>query len=109
MKKKPNETESFNFERESVDDCFPLKTTNSRKSMAPVYAYLIIKEKTDEKHHLSQTALRKALAESPINIVLDRKSISRIVYTLADSGIGVAASKKAGVWYNGNVWYNLDY
>lgn len=87
--------------------CKP-RTTNSRKSMAPVYTYLIVKDQTDCDHHMSQKELAEKLAASPINIVVDRRTISRMVYSLADSGVGIKALPGKGVWYDGDVWYDKE-
>jgi len=97
---------------EEIDDAtliemYKIRETNSRKSMAATYAYLILQEQTNKDCHMTQKELAKKLEASPINITLDRKAISRIVYTLADAGIGICALPKEGVWYDSDsVWYN---
>ena len=93
---------------EEFEKLFAERATNSRKSIASTYAYLIIRAETSEAHHMTQAELMKKLAKSPIEIKLDRKAISRMVYTLADAGLGIKASPKEGIWYDGRGWNSQD-
>ena len=81
-----------------LDELFRPKHTNSRKSLAPLFVYLILKEQTDARHHLRQQDILKKLEEYPYEIFVERKTLSRIVHNLADSQLHIKVDK-TGVWY----------
>ncbi len=88
---------------DELDDFFRPRKTNNRKSMAPLFVYLILKEKTDVKKHLRQQDILNELKEYPYEIVIERKALSRIIHNLMDSQLAVR-SDKTGVWVEqGNV------
>ena len=72
---------------------------NTRKSMAPLFVYLVLKERTSEGHPMKQQEILNALADSPYEIVLERKALGRILHNLADSGLGVRTDAKLGSWF----------
>ena len=69
----------------------PLKQ-NSRKSLAPLFVYLILVNYSGPERHISQKGL--------INILERRYEITmgRIIHGLADSGLGIFFSKRDGCW-----------
>ena len=81
-----------------LDELFRPKHTNSRKSLAPLFVYLILKEQTDAGHHLRQQDILKKLEEYPYEIFVERKTLSRIVHNLADSQLHIKVDK-TGVWF----------
>lgn len=83
---------------EELDALYSVKRTNSRKSMAPLFVFLILQKKTDSKHPMRQQDILKALASYPYEVSIERKALSRIVHNLVDSQVSVHADKN-GVWY----------
>ena len=76
----------------------PLKQ-NSRKSLAPVFVYLILVNYSGPDHHISQKGLINLL-ERRYEITIERKALGRIIHGLADSGLGIFFSKRDGCWYD---------
>ena len=74
------------------------KKTNSSKYLMPVYVLKILKDSTDNKHHMRQTELLEELKDR--GIYVERKALNRAVHTLAaDPQIPVNQDAKTGVWY----------
>lgn len=81
------------------DDAFRPQRMNSRKSLAPLFVYLILKEHSDAEHHLKQQEILSHLRKYPYEIELERKALSRIVHNLADSQLKICTDAKEGSWY----------
>lgn len=81
------------------DDAFRPQKMNSRKSLAPLFVYLILKEHSDAEHHLKQQEILSHLRKYPYEIELERKALSRIVHNLADSQLKICTDAKEGSWY----------
>ncbi len=81
------------------DDAFRPQKMNSRKSLAPLFVYLILKEHSDAGHHLRQQEILQYLREYPYEIELERKALSRIIHNLADSQLQICTDAKDGSWY----------
>ena len=71
------------------DELYSLKKVNKRKSLAPLFIYLILKEESSEEKHLSQEDIADRLRRMPYEIELERKAIGRIIHNLVDSGLGI--------------------
>ena len=85
---------------EVYDKLYSLKKTNGRKSLAPLFIYLILTEESSSDRHLSLSDIGKSLSEMPYEIELERKAIGRIVHNLADSGLGIFSMRGYGTWYD---------
>lgn len=83
---------------DELDELFKPRKTNNRKSMAPLFVYLILKEKTNVKKHFRQQEILEELKKYPYEISIERKALSRIVHNLMDSQLSVM-SDKTGVWF----------
>ena len=81
------------------DDAFRPQRMNSRKSLAPLFVYLILKEHSDAEHHLKQQEILTHLCKYPYEIELERKALSRIIHNLADSQLKICTDAKEGSWY----------
>ena len=81
------------------DDAFRPQKMNSRKSLAPLFVYLILKEHSDAEHHLKQQEILSHLRKYPYEIELERKALSRIIHNLADSQLKICTDAKEGSWY----------
>ena len=85
---------------EEFDEKYRLKKCNSRKSMAALFVYRIIKaETTPTGKHLFQNEILNLLEERE-EITLERKALSRILHTLQNSDLGICSSPRKGVWYD---------
>ena len=84
-------------EEELDEFCRPQKS-NTRKSMAPLFVYEILKSKTNSKTHLRHRDILKELGKYPYEITLERKALSRIIHNLIDDAQYAVFSDKTGVW-----------
>lgn len=75
------------------------KKKNSRKSLVPLYVYLILKEQSDSSRPLKQVDLIRILKEYPYEISMERKALGRIIHNLEDSEIGIYTEPHKGCWY----------
>ena len=90
---------------EEIDELYRPIKSNSRKSLASLFIYLILKEHTDEDHHYTIEEVRQRLAED-YELDIDRKTISRYVHGLANEDrtyIWDSKNKRDGVWYSEKV------
>ncbi len=85
---------------EEIDNCYRPKKTNSRKSLAPLFVYLILKEHSNRSHHLRQHDILKYLAQYPYEITIERKALGRILHNLTDSQLGICSDPQSGTWYD---------
>ena len=83
---------------EELDDYYRPQKTNTRKSLAPLFIYEILKKHSDTNKHLRQNEIIKKLAEYPYEISLERKALSRIIHNLTDSPNYAVFQDKTGVW-----------
>lgn len=86
---------------EELDALSRPKKANTRKSMAPLFVYLILAEHSDSEHPLTQQQILSYLADDPYEVVLERKALSRIIHNLKDSQVGVYTDKHRGTWHMG--------
>ncbi len=82
------------------DELYSYKKVNNRKSLAPLFIYLILKEESSSEKHLSQNDIAERLRKIPYEITLERKAIGRIIHNLADSQLGIYSLKGYGTWYD---------
>lgn len=77
-------------------------SVNTRKSMASLFVYLILKEHSSNDHPMKQQDILDALAARPYEIVLERKALGRTLHNLADSNLGIYTDRRRGAWYMGD-------
>ena len=82
---------------DELDDLFRPQKTNSRKSMAPLFVYLILKEHSNSQKQLRQQEILTMLEEYPYEVKLERKALCRILHNIVDSQLSVF-SDKTGTW-----------
>ena len=75
----------------------PLKQ-NKRKTMAPLFVYLILKEHSSSARHLRQNEILEYLRSMPYEITIERKALSRTIHNLVDSQLCVHTDTKTGTW-----------
>ena len=83
---------------DELDEYYRPKKSNSRKSMAPLYIYHILKEHSSADCHLRQQDILNLLREPPYELCLERKALSRILHNLLDDGQWFLYKDKSGVW-----------
>ena len=83
---------------EEIDELYRPRKTNSRKTLAVLYVYKILKEETSSKRHLMQNEILKKLEEK-YEIVIERKALGRILNQLADEDLNIVTSLKHGFWF----------
>lgn len=85
---------------EEIDELYRPQQTNSRKSLAPLFVYLILQQRSTPEHPLRQQEILKLLQHGPYEINIERKSLSRHVHALTDCGLGIYSDSDIGVWYD---------
>ncbi len=89
------------LEEDGVDTgLYDRKAMNSRKNMATLFVYLILRRYSSPQRHLTQKAILDLLAHKPFEITMERKALSRAIHTLEDSELGIRSWRNDGVWYD---------
>ena len=91
---------TFGLTEEEEDELYRPKKSNIPKSLTPLFVYMILKEKTTPHTPMHQRELIEILSQYPYEIAIQRKAISRILHTLADSGFGIYTDAVLGSWYD---------
>ena len=73
--------------------------SNSKKSLASLYIYLMLREKSSEPHPFDAGSILTRLEEEH-GIVMEKQAVVRAVKLLADSDIHVFYRAKKGAWYD---------
>lgn len=85
---------------EEIDELYRPKRANSRKSMASLFIYLILKEHTNEGNPYRISDIQSRL-ETDYEISIERKAVSRYLQCLADEEkANIWVSSKHGYWYS---------
>ena len=95
---KDNFIDTANMTDEQVDRLFAEKKTNSLKSLAPLFVYLILQEHSDKHRHLTHRQIRDYLAEYPYEIDLERKALGRCIHLLTAIDRGIYSDPRYGTW-----------
>ena len=86
---------------EELDALSRPRNANSRKSMVPLFVYLILKQHSDSEHPLKQQEIISYLADDPYEVMIERKALSRVLHNLRDSQLGIYTDMHRGAWYMG--------
>ena len=89
-----------NLTDEELDEFYRPRKQNTRRTLAPLFVYFILKEHSNPGHRLSQGEIIDLLAEDPYEIQIERKALGRVLHLLADSGLGVVSNPRYGAWYD---------
>ncbi len=84
---------------DELDELYRPRKMNSRKALAPLFLFQILKDSTSPEKHLSQQELIERMQEYPYELTLERKSVGRSLHLLADSGLGIRCTRQ-GAWYD---------
>ncbi len=90
----------FELSDDELDSFHRPSKTNSRKSMAPLFVYLILQDNSSPDRPLSQKDILKMLSAYPYEVYIERKALSRIIHNLRDSQVGVHSDPHIGTWYD---------
>ena len=94
------EAEDRDEDGHAEDRRFRPKKINSRKSLAPLFVYLILKNNSSPHNPLKQKDILELLRAAPYEVDLERKALSRILHNLEDSQLHVHSENNVGVWYD---------
>ena len=89
-----------NLTDEEIDEFYRPQKMNSRKSLAPLFVYLILQQNSNFNHPLSQKEILAYLESNPYEITIERKALSRIIHNLCDSDLHIQSEPKIGTWCN---------
>ena len=98
MKKDIRKVDTSRMTDEEIDEFYRPQKSNNRKSLAPLYVYIILTQHSSPERHLSQQEIIDRLRDD-YEIELERKAVSRIIHTLSGEGIGIKNISKEGAWY----------
>ena len=93
-----------NMTDEERDEYYRPKKKNSRKTLLPLFIYLILQRYTDDDHPMSQQQLLERLAAHPYELTVERKALSRALHTMEEDGVGIVTDGKNGAWYGTRPW-----
>ena len=103
--------EEIDFENltdEELDEFYRPRKQNTRRTLAPLFVYFILKEHSNPGHRHSQGEIIDLLVEDPYEIQIERKALGRVLHLLADSGLGVVSNPRYGAWYDSEqVWSKI--
>lgn len=83
---------------EEIDAFYRPKKKNNRKSLLPLFVYLILEKFSSEDRPLHQQEIIDILAERPYEITIERKALGRVIHSLADSDLGIKSDARRGTW-----------
>lgn len=84
----------------TLDQLYKRQKTNTRKSMAPLFIYLVLKEYSSPQKPLKQQEIINILKKYPYEIFIERKAVSRIIHNLVDSDLNIYSNAKIGTWFD---------
>lgn len=85
---------------DALDALYQQKKTNNRKTLAPLFVYLILRQNSSKEHPLTQQQILDELEKFPYEIRLERKALSRVIHLLCDSQVNVHSLRGFGTWYS---------
>ena len=85
---------------EELDELYKHRMSNKRKTMAPLYIYLVLKEHTDWDNHLHVSDIILLLEEEH-KIIVKRGAVERTLNSLIDDDVNIWGGKRGdGYWYS---------
>ena len=84
---------------DEIDELYRPQKANSRKSMTPLFVYLILKKHTDWDRHFTQNEILEKL-EKEYELKIERKALSRVLHQLSDEDVRIVTSRNSGVWFD---------
>lgn len=84
---------------EEDEEFYRPQKSNSRKSLLPLFVYLIITQYSSPKKPMQQQQILDLL-QSKYELIVERKAVSRTIHSLVDEYLQIKYDKRLGVWYN---------
>lgn len=84
---------------EEIDEYYRPQKTNNRKSLLPLFVYLVLKKYSSPEKPLKQQEIIYYLTRSPYEINVERKAVGRVIHALVDSDLGIVSEHKVGTWF----------
>lgn len=98
-----------NMTDDELDELYRPRMNNKRKTMAPLFIYLILKEHTDRDNPLLIKGIIRLLEEE-YEISLGRNAVLKHVNTLVDEDVNIWGGKRGdGYWYSEQRPKGYDY
>ena len=82
---------------EEIDKMFDFQKTNSLKSAAPLYVYLVLQSHSDPRCHLTQQQIIHYV-EDEYDVKLERKALSRWLHLLMALDLSIYSDPRYGTW-----------
>ena len=82
---------------EEVEELYAFRKTNTLKSAAPLYVYLVVQEHSGPRRHLSQREILDYV-EDEFGVRMERKALSRWLHLLMALDIGIFSVPGLGTW-----------
>lgn len=83
---------------EEEEAAAPTGKRNSRRQLAPLFVYEILKNCSNPRRRLTQSEIIRRLDAYPYALSIERKALSRTLHLLEDADLGIHNSRK-GAWY----------
>ena len=98
-----------NMPDDELDELYKPRMSNKRKTMVPLYIYLILKEHTDWDNHLHVNDII-LLLENEHEIAVKRGAVERTLNSLIDDDVNIWGGKRGdGYWYSEQRPEGYDY
>lgn len=83
---------------ENEEDDTPTGKRNSRRQLAPLFVYEILKNCSNPYRRLTQSEIIRRLDAYPYALSIERKALGRTLHLLEDTDLGIHNSR-SGSWY----------
>ena len=90
-----------NLTDEQIDALFAERKTNTLKSAAPLYVYLVLQEHSNPRKHLTQKQII-SYVEEEFYVTIERKALSRWLHLLMALDLGIYSDPHYGTWLEKN-------
>ena len=83
---------------EEIDELYRPRKTNSEKSLLSLFVFLILKEHSSSKRHLTHKQILEYLAEYPYELKIERKALGRCLNLLKMLNLDIYSDSRYGSW-----------
>lgn len=88
----------ISMDLEDEEACAPSGKRNSRRQLAPLFVYEILKNCSNSRRRLTQSEIIRRLDAYPYALSIERKALGRTLHLLEDAELGIHNSR-SGSWY----------
>ena len=82
---------------EEIDRMFNFSKTNTLKSAAPLYVYLVLQSHSNPRRHLTQQQILDYM-EDEFDVKMERKALGRWLHLLMALDLGIYSDPRYGTW-----------